>query len=358
MNDGHAYFVPTVSDSKAIELLVKWFAGISDGNWGATNLQKMVSSMGEVNPLQKQLYIDSFNKLFLNPNVRSFLKTKYKIDVSHGEVDGKVASVHIRRILDPIPVVKVKSSRSKKARKRDDRLPEVGTMITTKVIWKDEIRDVAVCEQEDGTFLFQVERFPSESADSLSEAARKAMKSIAGIETPGLNGYMFFRLGDWKGLKEPVSFQRYEKRDPVDSLPDLEEKAENQIDEGETVTSNKLPLCSCGKGIDEDLDGNCPACALDEEDDPFGPITLKETPDFIAPEPPKITIEKIKQTFTDAGDYIAHRARPSMLWGASLIHWGDLWVAHARGIATSGHTPEEAMLNWDTLYKTGELPHD
>lgn len=78
------------------------------------------------------------------------------------------------------------------------------------------------------------------------------------------------------------------------------------------------------------------------------PKNVEEIPP--APEP---DVETVKKTFTEAD----HRARPSVLWGATLIQLNKGgWIALARGIVAHGNTPEEAMDHWDTVFKTGFHP--
>ena len=329
-----------LNEKVVYDKFLEWFGHISDGSWGAANLPSLVNSMG-IPKVEQPLAIIFLDRLIKSAPLRATLKFKENIDVKFSELDGKVAQVRFRRIEKPVIVQKS----TKKGRVRDPRLPPVGTVMTAVMYGNQKTYAVTAKELPDGNFTVTVGGAAIGSFKTISEAARRVDLYITGHETMGINGYLYFGLGK-KGDKYQA---------PVEINMDL-------------IVNHP---CPCGKGIDNDRDGNCMNCAPKKDvtprdsksaEDLFPPkstpvsSTMGDLP-LAWPQPkPLVTEETIRKTFTDAGDLMAHRTRPSVLWGASLIKTGTEWVASARGIVAPGKTPDEAMANWDTLFTTGSLP--
>jgi len=342
-----------VDEKTLVSEIVTWFSGISDGSWGAAPPFKLIKAMG-IKQADSASTLVTLQRVLKDPIWKQVLKVK-NIDVNCSVVDDLVAQVRLRRIEKSVVPEKTPKV---KARKRDIRLPPVGTDLGVSYLHNGVTYGIKAIEQANGDFSVQVDGKHVGTFRSISEAARKALLALTGVENISMNGYTFFGLGE----KRSVSVQM---NDGLMSRPGAIPETEIPIDVDfpsmkiEDPLPPKVQLCECSHEVNDK--GICPACyqkGFDAElRKKYHEVGLtapaQGEPDLRQLSDPTITEERIKKAFTDAGDFINHRARPSVLWGATLIKGGYEWFASARGIVVSGSTPEEAMLNWDEKFKTG-----
>jgi len=297
-----------------INNMARWFWGISDGSWGSASIYNMLTAMGVPKTEHSDLW-PKYNRIIMSPIYRRIIASKYGIDVKHSEVDNTVAQVRFRRIpgfpfpsafqeKDPKPVVSKKPKGG-----RDPRFPTPGTEMVKVIPDQNGVMvKVVATEGPNGRFNLDIEgQRVLTSARTISEVARIARERVQGVKVKGVNGFEFFGLG--KKVHEGYEFRTGNEKE---------------------IAADKL--------LDEAV-----------------PVAV---PSPKAPDPePEVPVEAIKKAFTDAGEFINHRARPSVLWGATLIFLAKgEWIASARGIVAHGGTPEEAMEHWDTVFKTGVHP--
>ena len=368
--------------------LVQWFSGISDGIWGSASLKHLVASMN-VPMAERTEFIGHLETIFLDREFRDGLKFQHGVDAKVSSLDGNVIQVHLRRtkpmttVVAPVEIPKVKP--------RDPRLPPVGTPFTVKQTpAAGYLSSYVVTETPNGIFKISYTKGLSQhggSAKSLVGAARWILTDYKGTEhKTKVNAYRFFGLDEpektedtlvtkvrsvtktWDnyidGLRNQTAVQHWGKEDITAASPVETEKA--------NVENKPLPVknqCVCGKGLDTDGDGNCPACAHTPDlndgirkwfDRKVEQSIQKES---VSSEIPNWEIHILKEGYTGTRSVSvsqipeplqSHMTRPSALWGAVLKCHEGKWYAKARGLVALGKTPEEAMSNWDLLFRTGK----
>ena len=289
----------------------EWFKLMHDGSWGAGTLFQLMGSMGISSNKQADLR-GPLNDLLMSSSNRTVLHLKYGIDVKFAEVDGSVVQVRFRQA-----GTQPKGSMIK-PKARDARLPAVGTILGAVISYEGEEYFCTATELENGSFACHVKSTFVGMASSLSQAARVVSHDVTGDWIPGINGYLFFKLGK----KPPKEIS------PVEIAP------RNFDDVGDIddffARESKATVCPCGKGIDAEGDG-------------YALYTHNTAP--------VVTDKQTKQAFINEE---AHRTRPSVIWGAQAYNIKGDWFAAACGLVAPGKTPEEAMANWDLLFTTGK----
>lgn len=315
-------------DYEMMEQMSKWFKTLPDGIWGSDTVSRLGSAMGlPSNIVSNQR--NRLNNVLLDPTCKGILKVKYNIDAKCSALDGEVKSVHLRRwsALKPVKAITTK----KPPKGRDPRLPPVGTWFECHC----EAGNVEALEAPEGVFSVALNgnTLPGK-ARSLTGAVRLILEEVGIPLEHSKNGFKFFNLTE-----------------PWTSVPEQR--------------------CSCGRGVDDNGDGDCAACAHKDKRCSCGPndgcfecptdTTCVSCTCGPNEECSKCTLDSMTGYFLPKYEdvpNITHETRPCVLWGTQVYappKGGTEWVASALGgLEARGETPEKALENWDRLFWTGK----
>lgn len=310
-------------DEKSLELkIVTWFKGISDGGWGAAPLKMLVKAL-DVAWNEQVLAEALLHKMLSDPIWRRRMASKNNIDVKITEIDGQIARVRLRSIP------------KKSNRKRDERLPPLGTPITT--LYQDVNGDellVAVNELPNGTFMTHVEGKHLGIFKTISEAARVAVTHITGERPKNISGYRFFNLGRKLPKGSPPNLET----DFSDTINNL---IENALEPVPKPISQEPETQEPTYFVYDDIEwGYTSEVGYGSWDDTGYNPDSEVLPHFV------------KDAFTIYPPQV--KDRPSYQWGVTVRQMPNgKWSASAIGLEVIGDTPEKALLEWDRVFVQG-----